>query len=892
MNDTEAPVASCPADITTAGSGSTCDAVVNYTANVSDNCPGATINCAPASGSTFANGTTTVSCTATDAAGNSDSCTFTVTVTGTGQPNITCPADITVNADAGSCDAVVSFNATATGGCGGATPAVTCSPASGSAFPVGTTTVSCTATVGSASDTCSFTVTVIDNEAPALSCPGNITTGNDAGQCGANVSFGITAVDACGMPSVTFSCSPASGSFFAIGTTSVNCTATDASGNTSSCSFSVTVDDSEAPSVTCPADISTGTDPGACDAVITYAVMVNDNCPGASVSCSPASGSTFATGTTAVSCTATDAAGNTSSCGFNVTVADGAAPTINCPMNVLVSNDPGQCGADVSFNVTANDACSATTVTCTPASGSFFAVGTTGVSCVATDASGNQAMCGFNVIVEDTEAPVITCPGDINITCSSGGGGGGTCPLTQGYWKNHASAWLLSSIELGSQTYTQAQALAILNRPVRGDASINLAHQLIAAKLNVANGAPNVVATEIADADTLLASRPGRLPYRVRSSSALGQQMLAIKDVLDAYNNNLLTPGCGSGGGTPPTPGVCTEFLLGDHPDGAAQDPSYCLRLDNLLAGVPGAAGGITTFSCETGGASARLVVNETAGTMTISGTVYGGEDAGSTYGFGEGLYQVDMTWQPINVDALGWTVSLGNGVGSITALSGAAAGFSMDLYDYGMDPSMLFLEDGHRIGDSSWVGRGWITNDPGRSNWAGTQDWIFTAVEDCQGSCTSPVNYTVTATDNCSATVTCTPASGSVFPIGTTTVNCTATDPAGNTDTCSFTVTVTDTGGGGGGPGPEEDDEGSVEEDDEGGAEEDDEGGHGGGAEEDDEGGHGGGGAEEDDEGSSHGGGGEEDDEGCREEDDEGHGSSRGVRGGSRAGMGGRGRR
>jgi HYR domain len=58
---------------------------------------------------------------------------------------------------------------------------------------------------------------------------------------------------------------------------------------------------------------------------------------------------------------------------------------------------------------------------------------------------------------------------------------------------------------------------------------------------------------------------------------------------------------------------------------------------------------------------------------------------------------------------------------------------------------------------------------------------------------CTAVVNYTVTATDICAVNVACNPSSGSTFPKGPTTVNCTATDTAGNTAMCSFTVTVVD---------------------------------------------------------------------------------------------------
>jgi hypothetical protein len=123
----------------------------------------------------------------------------------------------------------------------------------------------------------------------------------------------------------------------------------------------------------------------------------------------------------------------------------------------------------------------------------------------------------------------------------------GQCPLTQGYWKNHPDAWPVTSLTLGSETYTEAELLAILRTPVRGDASLILAHQLIAAKLNIANGSdPAPVSATIADADSLLSGFAGKLPYHVRPSSATGQAMVGDAAILDTYNNGQLTPDCSS----------------------------------------------------------------------------------------------------------------------------------------------------------------------------------------------------------------------------------------------------------------------------------------------------------------------------------------------------------
>jgi YVTN family beta-propeller protein len=119
------------------------------------------------------------------------------------------------------------------------------------------------------------------------------------------------------------------------------------------------------------------------------------------------------------------------------------------------------------------------------------------------------------------------------------------CPLGQGFWKNNTGAWPVTSLPLGSQTYTQAELLALFDTPPTGDASLILADQLIAAKLNLANGAdPTPISATIADADRLLSGFTGKLPYHVRPSSTTGQAMVDDATVLESYNNGELTPEC------------------------------------------------------------------------------------------------------------------------------------------------------------------------------------------------------------------------------------------------------------------------------------------------------------------------------------------------------------
>lgn len=240
---------------------------------------------------------------------------------------LTPPANITVPAEAGACSAVVNYPAPTTSGtCG----AVTCTPASGSTFQKGTTTVSCVSANGGGFAT--FTVTVNDTQAPQIVCPANITTNTITDTCAATVTYSLPAVtDNC--PGVgTPVCTPPSGSSFAKGVTTVNCTVTDASNNPASCSFTVTVNDLQAPAITCPANIfaaTTGT-----TQVVTYALpTVSDNCPGVQTPvCTPASGFAFPLGVTTVNCSVKDAANNTSTCSFAVTVNKVVVPALSDPL--------------------------------------------------------------------------------------------------------------------------------------------------------------------------------------------------------------------------------------------------------------------------------------------------------------------------------------------------------------------------------------------------------------------------------------------------------------------------------------------------------------------------------------------------------------------------------
>jgi hypothetical protein len=117
------------------------------------------------------------------------------------------------------------------------------------------------------------------------------------------------------------------------------------------------------------------------------------------VICTPKSGSLFPLGETKVECSASDSAGNTAHSSFAVTVADTTAPALSLPSSITTVAT-SSAGAVVTFTATALDVVDgARLVTCTPASGSTFAIGTMTVTCSAADTHSNTATGSFTVTV-------------------------------------------------------------------------------------------------------------------------------------------------------------------------------------------------------------------------------------------------------------------------------------------------------------------------------------------------------------------------------------------------------------------------------------------------------------------------------------------------------------
>jgi hypothetical protein len=304
------------------------------------------------------------------------------------------------------------------------------------------------------------------------------------------------------------------------------------------------------------------------------------------------------------------------------------------------------------------------------------------------------------------------------------------CGLTWGYWKNHVSLWPVTSLVLGSQTYSQTELTTILGLPVAGDASLNLAHQLIAAKFNVLNGTnPATDGGAIAAADSLLSTFSGKLPYNVNASSTVGTQMTTIAGQLDTFNSDgAAQPGCSAG--PAPLTLIC-----------AASTGQVNVAYSSSLV----ASGGLQpyTFSIIGGSLPPGLTLNTTTGAITGTPTTAGTfnftamvADATATPGSltGTKTSNCSITIAPVT-QTLKLTCPTGTGtVGSAYSSSTVASGGTAP-YTYSVSSGAL--PAGLTLNTST----GAITGTPTK---AGTYSFTLMVVD----------YKKVSATSNCSITI------------------------------------------------------------------------------------------------------------------------------------------
>jgi hypothetical protein len=349
-------------------------------------------------------------------------------------PTVNCPAPFRVNVTPALCGAFVNFEATTSGN---PTPTLTYSHQPGSLFPIGTTSVTVTASNGCGTDASgSFDITVTDNELPVISASGDISVNNDQGICGAVLTVPkATATDNCGVgdPAGTRSDGLGLTETYPVGITTITWNVSDANGNAAvAVTQKVTVTDNELPIISASGDISVDNDPGVCGAVLTVPqATATDNCgvgdPAGTRSDGLGLTETYPVGITTITWTVADMHGNAAvAVTQKVTVTDKELPIISASGDISEDNNPGVCGAVLTVpQATATDNCGVGDPAGTRSDGlaltDAFPVGSTTITWNVSDVNGNAAVAVIQkVTVADKELPVISTSGDISVNNDQG----------------------------------------------------------------------------------------------------------------------------------------------------------------------------------------------------------------------------------------------------------------------------------------------------------------------------------------------------------------------------------------------------------------------------------------------------------------------------------------
>ena len=405
-------------------------------------------------------GANTVTLTATDGSSNDHSATATVTVVDNIDPTITAPTSVTVNVDAGACSTALSNvplgTPTTSDNC-----SATASNNAPTSFPLGATTVTWTVTDGAGNTaTATQVVTVIDNIDPVLTCPNDLTVYGVADSTLTSVSWSAaTATDNCSIDTIYSDIQ--TGHYFPLGVTTITYVALDGSGNSDTCSFSITVVDTVSPVITgCPSPITQNNDTDSCGAVVNWtAPTYYDNSDYYTVSASHASGDYFPVGTTTVTITVADSSGNSSVCAFDVTVEDAQVPYVVPFSNVAVT-----LGTDGMYNLAVATVDSASYDNCGIAnrylSDTFFncndvPAATTWL--VLEDVHGNKDSALVNIQVSLPSTPVLTTVATVSdVLCHGDSTGfiqvavsGGVAPYAYN-WSSGSNVFEAINLPIGS----------------------------------------------------------------------------------------------------------------------------------------------------------------------------------------------------------------------------------------------------------------------------------------------------------------------------------------------------------------------------------------------------------------------------------------------------------
>lgn len=446
--DTIKPRITCPGDITLTTESNSCTASIpSLPAPIllTDNCSGNLRFESSTSQTLFSRDTTLITYRAFDSSQNSSSCSFHVFLKDKTAPVLNCPSeDLTLQAETDKSTAIAAWEEpTVTDNCD-SNVKVTATHQNGfSAFPIGTTTVIYTATDKSDNtSTCSFKVTVTDNQSPKFAnCPGGnvvINTIND--DCEGRYSV-LNKIIASDNHKITLRDSTGTlpSGIYPKGIYNIVYTVRDSSGNSTSCSFNLEVKDRKSPrKIFCPAPQSFTAASGSCDVQLNINQLsfpsFSDNCDNILINDTLRfenngwkkglpSNLVFSAGTTKLAVSATDLSGNSDTCFFNIVVTGNVLPILppNCGRKDTTLLATG-CTTSLAYDnpvVTYSICGGKESESYNYPSGYGFPVGNTTVIYTAKDINGNTATCSFVVKVEDKNPPLITFAKDSVIVVTS-----------------------------------------------------------------------------------------------------------------------------------------------------------------------------------------------------------------------------------------------------------------------------------------------------------------------------------------------------------------------------------------------------------------------------------------------------------------------------------------
>lgn len=388
-----------------------------------DNCSDVLIQQDPAVGTQLGLGTYVVQFTVEDESGNTVTCESSITVNDFTAPIFdSCPQDLEIVSNSGCTAVLPDFTLTlsATDNCTAPDDITFVQlPAPGTEVS-GDLMIGIIATDASGNEGwCQMNISIVDNSAPAISCPDDMLEEAVNGDCVFTLpdyTEGLPLTDDCG-DEIEYSQSIDAGSLLGLGDYNIWVYASDPLGNIDSCEVSLTVVDAQPPTlVTTVTDIEIALNE-ACEALMPNVLdfyQPVDNCDDdIEVIQFPAEGTPLDMGTSGASVQLIDDYDNTFLEAFNIIVYDDVAPAFNCPGDLSLEVN-ADCALEVPDFTTGLDVvdCSGYAIDQTPSAGEIITVETT-ITLTVTDEYGNANACDFQLIPVDTTPPVVECPEDL-----------------------------------------------------------------------------------------------------------------------------------------------------------------------------------------------------------------------------------------------------------------------------------------------------------------------------------------------------------------------------------------------------------------------------------------------------------------------------------------------